>query len=282
VELKRNHHRTAFTLIELLVVIAIIAILAAILFPVFAQAREKARAISCLSNLKQSSLATQMYVQDYDETFPMSLFVDFPASGACTSTFYNAITPYQKNGDIMKCPSKPQAVDFVAGWANVSAATGGAIPLLCATNPPLRYLSYNFNYAVIDNGSPSNIFGTDPSRTVKTLASIEFQVETALISDGVPSLMPIYSPDYACGLFYSPIDARHTSVVNANFVDGHAKPVHAKPDVDANNVQSTCVGLDGQILKIYKVTDQGPYNNSEELWGIAHQRADGSWYASEP
>jgi len=62
--------RRAFTLIELLVVIAIIAILAAILFPVFAQARARARAISCTSNLKQIGTATSMYVQDYDETYP--------------------------------------------------------------------------------------------------------------------------------------------------------------------------------------------------------------------
>src|SRR5437867_3596943 len=62
--------RTAFTLIELLVVIAIIAILAAILFPVFAQAREKARQTSCLSNAKQLGLALQMYTQDYDEVVP--------------------------------------------------------------------------------------------------------------------------------------------------------------------------------------------------------------------
>ena len=70
--------RRGFTLIELLVVIAIIAILAAILFPVFAQAREKARSASCLSNLKQMGLAWMMYAQDYDEKFP---FAD-PGDGA--------------------------------------------------------------------------------------------------------------------------------------------------------------------------------------------------------
>jgi prepilin-type N-terminal cleavage/methylation domain-containing protein len=68
--MKTVSHRSGFTLIELLVVIAIIAILAAILFPVFAQAREKARGISCLSNTKQLSLGLLMYVQDYDETWP--------------------------------------------------------------------------------------------------------------------------------------------------------------------------------------------------------------------
>src|SRR5579862_4228664 len=67
----RARRRSAFTLIELLVVIAIIAILAAILFPVFAQAREAARATSCLSNVKQLNTCVQMYIQDYDETIPI-------------------------------------------------------------------------------------------------------------------------------------------------------------------------------------------------------------------
>jgi prepilin-type N-terminal cleavage/methylation domain-containing protein len=71
-----SRRRNAFTLIELLVVIAIIAILAAILFPVFAHAREKARQTSCLSNAKQLGTATMMYVQDYDETYPKAEFVD--------------------------------------------------------------------------------------------------------------------------------------------------------------------------------------------------------------
>src|SRR3989441_7838895 len=85
--------RTGFTLIELLVVIAIIAILAAILFPVFARAREAARASSCLSNCKQLGLAFQQYLQDYDETYPTPYTV--ASSGAPYN--YNANTAFSPN-----------------------------------------------------------------------------------------------------------------------------------------------------------------------------------------
>jgi prepilin-type N-terminal cleavage/methylation domain-containing protein/prepilin-type processing-associated H-X9-DG protein len=92
--MKRNVVNRGFTLIELLVVIAIIAILAAILFPVFAQAREKARAISCVSNLKQINLAMLMYAQDYDETYCMVGVRRNPGHVYWTELLY----PYIKNG----------------------------------------------------------------------------------------------------------------------------------------------------------------------------------------
>jgi prepilin-type N-terminal cleavage/methylation domain-containing protein/prepilin-type processing-associated H-X9-DG protein len=95
--------RRGFTLIELLVVIAIIAILAAILFPVFAQAREKARQTSCLSNLKQIGLASMMYRQDYDELFPPGYY-EKPQ----TQWFFTLVQPYMKDvpaGGIRGCPS---------------------------------------------------------------------------------------------------------------------------------------------------------------------------------
>jgi len=103
----RQRRAPGFTLIELLVVIAIIAILAAILFPVFAQAREKARATTCLSNNKQIGLSVAMYMQDYDNTF-MSQPADgmlTVAAGGKTPTYYDELLPYTKSQQIWICPS---------------------------------------------------------------------------------------------------------------------------------------------------------------------------------
>ncbi|MFO7945306.1 MAG: prepilin-type N-terminal cleavage/methylation domain-containing protein [Armatimonadota bacterium] len=94
--------RRGFTLIELLVVIAIIAILAAILFPVFARAREKARQSNCLSNVKQITLGFLMYTEDYDE---VALFANNPATGV---NWMEAIEPYTKNTGIYICPTMKQ------------------------------------------------------------------------------------------------------------------------------------------------------------------------------
>lgn len=106
--------RSGFTLIELLVVIAIIAILAAILFPVFAQAREKARQSACMSNLKQIGIAANMYAQDYDDTFVGSITESSPSANIF---FWQILPPYIQNAQV-------HATDGFSGSANAQAKGG--------------------------------------------------------------------------------------------------------------------------------------------------------------
>jgi len=118
--------RAAFTLIELLVVIAIIAILAAILFPVFAQAREKARSASCLSNIKQMGLAFGMYSQDYDEKNPNGINWYYPGGNGWAGQVY----PYVKNIKIYACPSDVVGQDAFSSYgynSNNTAPTGVSV-----------------------------------------------------------------------------------------------------------------------------------------------------------
>ena len=121
--------RQGFTLIELLVVIAIIAILAAILFPVFAQAREKARAVSCLSNLKQIGLASGMYLQDYDERWVIgtwgestgwNTWIDPMDDATQQPNWWSQLQPYVKNNGIFRCPSAPEGLWFQRNRQNTS------------------------------------------------------------------------------------------------------------------------------------------------------------------
>jgi len=127
--------RRGFTLIELLVVIAIIAILAAILFPVFAKAREKARQTSCLSNLKQLGTAVLMYTQDYDERFPPNY--SYCVGGTQLFWWDDLVQPYVNNRQLFICPSStvygytyarppglPNPLDFTYD-ANAMGSTAG-------------------------------------------------------------------------------------------------------------------------------------------------------------
>jgi prepilin-type N-terminal cleavage/methylation domain-containing protein len=258
----RRH--AAFTLIELLVVIAIIAILAAILFPVFAQAREQARSISCLSNMKQTGMGSVMYLQDYDETFPMNLyFGDLPSP--CVFTAWTAILPYIKSSQVYTCPSNPIAMNFPPMMATIG------MPTPCTSSPSLLFISYMPNFTLFDWGNPNNVFGPN-NRPVKTLAEIDFPVDTSMWSDSAATL-----PDAYFGLMDEPVQARHHTTLNTTFVDGHAKNIKAKPWLDASGNQIGGHQPDGKAINYYLITTGGPYQNRPELRGIPFLNPDGTW-----
>ncbi len=192
--------RRGFTLIELLVVIAIIAILAAILFPVFARAREKARQTSCLNNQKQMGLATLMYAQDYDETYNLAYTV--PSIG--TRHWPHLLEPYVKNVNLFECPSDPDP------WS-----TGGYL------------LSYICDYTLFRPGTVP----TPPVTAVK-MATIKRPAELIALAENADGSAP--DAQYAYGTYgssassgYSPWARvsleRHNGGACYSFADGHAK-----------------------------------------------------------
>jgi prepilin-type N-terminal cleavage/methylation domain-containing protein/prepilin-type processing-associated H-X9-DG protein len=181
--------RRAFTLIELLVVIAIIAILAAILFPVFAQAREAARTTSCLSNVKQLSLGAMMYVQDYDEKF-WGWNWGFNCNGGNAGQYRDsgsfwtmAIYPYVKNQKIYQCPD--DILQWDDAWANnqgQSCSDDNGAHDLFAPGPGVYYwdtgnAKWNPNY--VSYGANESLDGGTKLAAVRAPANVMLFGDTA-------------------------------------------------------------------------------------------------------
>jgi prepilin-type N-terminal cleavage/methylation domain-containing protein/prepilin-type processing-associated H-X9-DG protein len=216
--------RRAFTLIELLVVIAIIAILAAILFPVFAQAKESAKKTQCLSNLKQFSTALLIYLSDYDGTYPQSVYsMDnerlIPGSNDRVFTTYDATLPYVKNIDIMICPSARPGTDFVEILTRVGLRGSGNF----------RYASYGLNFGLFqDPALPPGEKWDDP---VVKEGALEDVVNTVMFYDtrfvypriGIPTLPECRAPQFPFAWDNFIGDPRHSNGFNIAFADGRAK-----------------------------------------------------------
>ena len=259
--MKRNK---GFTLIELLVVIAIIAILAAILFPVFAQAREKARQITCVSNQKQLGLGFLQYIQDNDETFPMDQYYDQYGQPVDWET---AILPYIKNGT--------SVTETFAGGATATYAYGVGGVWSCPDFPSGQTTQYGINLQLCQQGAGTYNYTTGHPGVINTakVSQVTASSDTIMmvekgqaptdnytapffdpsesnftnaigpIVNGVPTGQDTHNEalyDFDCALNStastcatygtSPADMprfRHTKNTNCLFADGHVKSLHA-------------------------------------------------------
>lgn len=165
--------RKAFTLIELLVVIAIIAILAAILFPVFAQARDKARQTACLSNTKQLSLGVIQYAQDYDELLPVAGY-----NAQCRGRWQWQIFPYVKNQQVFTCPNIAQRPWVATTNNNFTCPNSGQTGLIVGQNDKG---GYGWSYALQgDNGNGASSLDNAPGYS---LAAIAKPADTVIIGE---------------------------------------------------------------------------------------------------
>jgi prepilin-type N-terminal cleavage/methylation domain-containing protein/prepilin-type processing-associated H-X9-DG protein len=249
-DLTSKSSRKGFTLIELLVVIAIISILAAILFPVFAKAREKARAITCLSNMRQIGLGIAMYVQDYDETFPMDQYYYGPNLENWVP-YSQVIAPYIKNGDsslvphggVYNCPSAYApfqdcqvgvSIDLFPDGANGWGGTVYPVATLAAIDSPtdkigviekgandgngswISYTPWEWDWVpyVMDNGQ------YNPALDGMSTALLPGKGDCDFAAD--PNTAPSFSNWASCSMLPR---FRHNGMSNFMFLDGHVKAI---------------------------------------------------------
>lgn len=262
---------SAFTLIELLVVIAIIAILAAILFPVFSQAKAAAKKTACLSNLKQMGTGLSLYTADYDDTYPITFYMAWNGVMPCIQSSFQSLQPYQKSSLLVIDPADSQPLDYAAG----SALLG--FPTPCPAQPDVNKMSYQPNFKLIDVGEPNflvNPYTGQTGRPVKNGSDVEFPSDTSAYADATIALQG-GTANYIT--YQMPVQPRHGNVLNVVWADSHAKGMKAKEDRNSAGVQLGGFALDQKSIKSWLITDSGPYQGLREIEGIPFKNSDGSW-----
>ena len=223
-----SNRKSAFTLIELLVVIAIIAILAAILFPVFARARENARRSSCQSNLKQIGLGILQYTQDYDEKYPMRVWGGAGGDIEEANSWRRASYPYIKSAQVFSCPSNTRNAD------DANDSTDARMAILPAGSPRFKR-----SYAINATG---NVGGTTPSEyfSGNSLSAIADSAGTILVgeySGGFPYI-PLRDPDSRNFNDAAITFQGHLGTDNFLFCDGHVKSMKVTATATPTNMWS--------------------------------------------
>jgi prepilin-type N-terminal cleavage/methylation domain-containing protein/prepilin-type processing-associated H-X9-DG protein len=217
----------AFTLIELLVVIAIIAILAAILFPVFARAREAGRSASCKSNLKQIGNAFMMYTQDYDETGVIGASVASQgltcADGSVCEGYEPRLQTYIKNWQVFHCPSRSDASSY--GY-NVSRPAFGR----CRSSYGMNLNHWNGNRANHWNAGVNDSLWARPADTVMAAEIIPGADD--YVGSWGQTIPPNWDAPLQAGTTYSMahdrMNEQHSETANVLFKDGHVKAMKKK------------------------------------------------------
>ena len=239
-----SRKRRGFTLIELLVVIAIIAILAAILFPVFAQARAKARQAMCLSNQRNLGQAFMLYVQDYDETFPPTDYDD-PAIGRVT--FPTLVEPYIKANIVKPVGSLEPKDQRKSIFVCPSIDTGLADPTWAAINGPAgsrALLSYGTNTYLMPAGRGLLAAGRVPA--VNSMAAVGSPASLVMLGPSLGTIPDISGRDDAYDGInrntqqYMLARMRHSGGASYTFADGHARWFKAPDNYKAQSLNGVC------------------------------------------
>jgi prepilin-type N-terminal cleavage/methylation domain-containing protein/prepilin-type processing-associated H-X9-DG protein len=256
---------SAFTLIELLVVIAIIAILAAILFPVFAQARSKARQTACLSNSKQLGSALLMYSQDYDETMPMQTYQDMSAN------IHTLLYTYSKNMDIWSCPAMTEPNNTETQYSPTMTDHAWNITIGGQT----KACSIAVNVSMFPYGDGTRMWGgpgslADSSRIgeVASLSTIARPADTLCFFDarwwGVSAFVNNLASNVGMAA-----KARHQNTVNIVYADGHAKAFVGTPYSGTN--YTPALGANEQLaIKNGALNVRGLLDTTKYVWAPAN------------